>query len=211
MPKADLDIARLKQALIRADQARANRPVLPTGPTGPSDPYADLPALLVPADYTGEDGGGSGDGFASDHFLADAAYQGRDRAFPSAPHASTEEEYLRSLSPVDAIKFGRQLQNARVYSPEEAAANRAQTFDAIQHVTPIIGNLAAGQDAYDYAKEAGRLARAGDMNEARKNMAMAGLSTLGMMFAFPVGNSVAREATQDVISGSRMAAGRAGK
>lgn len=104
---------------------------------------------------------------------------------------SPEEEYLQSMSPVDAHKFAVEAQNARRYTPAEASANLKQTGMDALYVTPVIGNALSAYDAYKYGK---KTAAAPDDMSRRKAAIMTELSALGAITGLPFGNAASRAA-----------------
>lgn len=107
---------------------------------------------------------------------------------------SPEEEFLQSLSPVDAHRFAIEAQNAKKYTPEQAKNNLIQTGMDALYVTPVVGNVLSGIDAYHYGSAAGSEAAAGNTGEARKNALLGELSALGAITGLPFGNAATRAA-----------------
>lgn len=116
------------------------------------------------------------------------------------PAGSPEEEYLQTLGPVDLLRLRTALQNKRVYSPGEAAANRRQTGADLLYATPL-GNALSLRDAMESKWRAQQLEAQGDAEGARREYANAAAST-GMGFLPGMGriglgktaSTIAREA-----------------
>lgn len=116
-----------------------------------------------------------------------------------------EEEYLNSLSPVDALKMRTEIANARKYTPAEASANQWQTIKDIAYATPIVGNVLSAMDVPGYFGETKDAAAKGDMDAARKSMIMTELSAIGAIPFLPFGGM--ERAVKGAGSSTRIFAG----
>lgn len=92
-----------------------------------------------------------------------------------------EELALDSLSPVDRIKLETELQNKRVYSPDEAKRNIAEALTGAAYSTPLAIPLGL-RDAMEGKWQAQKQREAGDEEGARKTEAGAIASTGGTFF-----------------------------
>lgn len=120
---------------------------------------------------------------------------------------SPEEEYLRSLSPVDAYKFSVEAQNARRYSPEEAAQNRENLLLDAAYSTPLLSNILSVRDAYEAKDEANRLLKAGDEEGAQRQKALAATSAFGAFMPFNPMGRMANSSVRGAQSSTRIFAG----
>lgn len=111
----------------------------------------------------------------------------------------SEEDMLQQMSPVDALKLSTQLQNKRVYSPEEASANLKQIGADILYASPL-GNALSARDAMESKWAAQEAEKRGDPEAARQAYAnsaasagMAFLPGMGRLGVGPAANSAAKE------------------
>jgi len=134
------------------------------------------------------------------------AWMQRLKQAVAAPSAlSPEEQYLQSMSPVDAYKFAQEAQNARVFSPEDAAANRQQTFLDALYATPL-GNALSARDALESKWQGQQLEQQGDTEGARRAYAQSA-SSAGMAFLPGMGRIGMGRATEGAADAARIFAG----
>jgi hypothetical protein len=69
---------------------------------------------------------------------------------------STEEDYFRQMSPVDRLKFERELANKREYTPAEASKNIEDALTGLAYSTPGVANAMSIRDAYEAKERAGK-------------------------------------------------------
>lgn len=113
---------------------------------------------------------------------------------------SPEEQALANMSPIDALRLSTELQNRRVYTPQQAAANRQQTILDALYASPI-GNALSLRDAMESKWNAQQQEQQGDTEGAKRNYASAAASALmgflpgmGRIGLGKTANTVAREA-----------------
>jgi len=136
----------------------------------------------------GEDGKGKGDSMAGLPAIWPAPEELAARLRPSP-----EETALAGMDPLDALRLSRELQNKRVYTPEQAAANRLQTLTDVGHVIPVLGNVMSAHDAVNYWSDAATNA---DELEAHKSTVLGQLSALGAITGLPFGRTAAQVAKE---------------
>lgn len=106
---------------------------------------------------------------------------------------SPEERAFNEMSPVDQLTFERELANKRVYSPEEAKKNIAETLMGLAYSTPGIANSMSIRDAFE-AKEAA--AKSSDPQEAKRLNAQAVTAALSAFLPFSIGSPSAGSAAR---------------
>lgn len=87
--------------------------------------------------------------------------------------ATTEMGMLDSMSPVDLLKLRTELENKKVYTPEEAKANQQQTLIDLGYSTPVLSNAMSLTEAIHDRDAADRLAGEGDAEGASRARARA--------------------------------------
>ena len=107
---------------------------------------------------------------------------------------SPEERYFQSMSPVDQLKFERELANKRVYSPQEAEQNITNTLVDMAYSTPYLANAMSIRDAYE-AKERARNAEPGS-REQQQAEAESAASALSAFLPFGIGKPAAGSASR---------------
>lgn len=112
----------------------------------------------------------------------------------SQPLVSPEERYFQNMSPVDQLKFERQLANKRVYSPQEAEQNITNTLVDMAYSTPYLANAMSIRDAYE-AKERARNAEPGS-RERQQAEAESAASALSAFLPFGIGKPAAGSASR---------------
>jgi hypothetical protein len=90
---------------------------------------------------------------------------------------SPEEQALASMSPIDALKMSTELQNRRVYTPQQAVGNQQQTLMDFLYASPV-GNALSLRDAMEGKWNAQQQERQGDTEGARRNYAAAAANAL---------------------------------
>lgn len=103
----------------------------------------------------------------------------------AVPALSPEEQALQSMSPVDAVKFGQQLDQATPVSDEQRAKNLRTTGEDVLSVIPGPGNVLAARDAFQGGEDALRNFGEGNMGRGALDSAMAALSAVGAVTGMP--------------------------
>lgn len=114
-----------------------------------------------------------------------------------ATAAVSEEDPLAGMSPMDLLRLRQEMPS----NPDEATAarNRQSAQDMALDVTPIIGNIRSGMDAYDSAGKAVDAFGGGDARGGLIQSALAALGAGGAVMGLPFGK-IAREFTKGASS-----------
>ncbi len=92
-----------------------------------------------------------------------------------------------NMSPIDQLRLLMELRNNQQVSPEQAAANRAQTgYDALSMI-PGPGNVISGYEAVKSGGAAADAFERGDIGSGAINSGMTALNALGAVLGLPVG------------------------
>src|SRR5262245_4277776 len=93
---------------------------------------------------------------------------------------------LAGLSPLDLLKLRMQLDAQAVRTPEQIAANRAQTTNDLLSVTPVVGNAMSAESALANFKD---MIAADSWKDAAKSGAWGALDTVGAVTGLPFGKA----------------------
>lgn len=116
---------------------------------------------------------------------------------PTVPQfMGSEAAFLESLGPTDRAKMDKELLNARQFTPEQAAANRANLGQEALSILPLIGNTMSAEMAFSEGDKALSALGEGDYKDAGIAALLATLGGFGAVTGMPTGKlagSVARE------------------
>lgn len=148
---------------------------------------------------SGNDIPGTAPGGQNDISPADTFAQLAGSPQSAVPALSAEEQALQALSPVDAVRFGLELEQATPVSDAQRAQNLRTTALDLLGVTPGPGNVMAAQDAVQGAKEAAGQFGQGNIGQGALAAALAALSGFGAVTGLPTSRAAgsAADAARD--------------
>lgn len=111
------------------------------------------------------------------------------RAKRFADGGEASQDPFTGLGPIDRLKLETELQNKRVYSPEEASQNRARTVEGLARSVPVVSNALSVRDAYEARDAAQAAEEVGDAETARRQRALQAASTASAFLPFSLGKA----------------------
>lgn len=121
-----------------------------------------------------------------------------------------DNDPFSGMSPTDALKLRLELDNRKVVTPEQKAANGRKTLSDVLGMLPIVGNAMSAYDAYGSAGDAKQAFSQGQYGRGTLAAALTGVSTAGALSipgAGRLARAIAKSAPRTLFSGAGPTAG----